>query len=257
MGTTPGDSTRRLDLKFQRVCVWCGPLFLITFLACFWGMAGWVPPTPPSWDAQTIADFYAEHQTGIRLGQIGAMTSVFFLMPFWLILAGYIQRIERGRIPILAMLQLVAAAMNFIYFTIPSLVWLTATFRPELPITTLQVMHDFGWIAFLMPFAAYSMGLLSLGIAVLTDTSSNPVWPRWVGYFNLALIATSCMAGLVPFFKVGPLAWNGLFAFYFVCIGYVAWMTVMTVTTLNHIRREQRAIGQASSEPSALLEVTT
>jgi hypothetical protein len=104
--------------------------------------------------------------------------------------------------------------------------------------------------------AAYSMGLLSLGVAILTDSAPNPVWPRWVGYFNLAVIATSCFAGLVPFFKSGPLAWNGLFAFYFVCIGYVTWMTVMTATTLNHIRRAQRGLPQGVSVPSALAGAT-
>lgn len=255
--TVDVDKTRDLDLKIQRICVWCGPVFLLTYLACFWGIAGWVPPTPPSWDAETLARFYDDHRTAIRIGQLGAMTAVFFLMPFWLILAGYIQRIERGRIPILAMLQLVAAAMNFVYFTIPSLVWLVASFRPELPISTLQTWHDFGWIGFLMPFAAYSMGLLSLGVAILTDTSERPIWPRWVGYFNLAVIATSCLAGLIVFFKSGPLAWNGLFAFYFVCVGYVTWMTVMTVTTLAHIRRERHNRDAAVLATDELLITTS
>jgi hypothetical protein len=235
--------------------VWCGPVFILTYIPC-WLIAGWLPPPLPSWDAATITAFYAEHRTAIRIGQVGAMTATFWLVPFWMMIASYVREIERGRIPILYRLQLTMATANFVFFTIPSVVWLTATFRPELPASTVQTWNDFAWIGFLAPFAAYSMNLLALGAAILTDRRAEPMWPRWVGYYNIAMVATSCLGGLVVFFKTGPLAWNGLFGFYILCVSFVVWIAIMTTTMHKWIRRQQRSL-VAGSGPAPVAEMAT
>ncbi|HZS20969.1 MAG TPA: hypothetical protein VFA63_08270, partial [Pseudonocardiaceae bacterium] len=62
-----------------------------------------------------------------------------------------------------------------------------------------------------------------------TDETPDPVWPRWVGYFSLFVALSSFGGAVAVYFKTGPLAYNGLIAFWLVMVGFMGWITIMIV----------------------------
>src|SRR5215470_14684071 len=96
-------SDRLTNTKLQLACVWAGPAFLVGYLVFFWFVAGYIPPTAPTRTAESIAHFYADNRTGIRVGQIGGLVASTLLFPFFTVIAVQIARIE-GRMPVLAVI---------------------------------------------------------------------------------------------------------------------------------------------------------
>ncbi|MCX2935024.1 hypothetical protein ORI20_32730, partial [Mycobacterium sp. CVI_P3] len=68
---------------------------------------------------------------------------------------------------------------------------------------------------------------------------------RWSGYLSLWTALLLGPAGLVPLFKDGPFAWNGIFGFWMVLIAFCIWVAAITwllVTAINHeSRRDEPA----------------
>jgi hypothetical protein len=218
-----------VDRNIQLCCVWTGVAFTVTFLVS-WLVARWIPVPSPHWDAQRLAEFYDDHRASIRAGQIGALFAAGLELPFFFVIAGHILRIERGRMPILTFLYTAGAIVLNALVVICCLGWLTATFRTDIEPTTLQSWHDFCWIVFVAAFSPYVVMMGSLAVAVLTDESADPVWPRWVGYFCLWVAISSLGGAFCVFFKTGPFAYNGLIAFWLVMVLFVSWIAVMVVT---------------------------
>lgn len=222
--------SRRVEL----LCAWSGAAFLVLYLAFFAGVARWLPPMPPSWAADHVAQVFHDHATRIRVGQVGAMVSSFVLMPLWALLSTYVAGVERrrGRFPTLAMLQLACAVVLQVFFVLCSMIWLIATFREGTPAGTVQLLNDAAWLMFVMVFPGYVVQMICIGGAALMDTASDPVLPRWAGWFHLWVGLAGCGGGLAVFFKQGPFAWNGTVGFWLPVAVFAAWLVV--VTTLLH-----------------------
>ncbi len=54
-----------------------------------------------------------------------------------------------------------------------------------------------------------------------------------------------CPAGFDVFFKDGPLAWNGLIAWWVLVVAFFLWLIVLSVVLLDAIRRQEEE-GQAN-----------
>ena len=232
------------NTRAQLCCVWLGgPTFLVLYGIFFWGVAGWIPPSPPSWSAAQIAGFYAEHRMSIRVGQLGGLIASTLLFPFWAVITGHIARIEgvhRGKPPVLALMQFGGAVLLQVFFALCSMLWIVATYRPELDAATVRVLHDAGWLIFVMVFPAFVMQMLCIGIAAFIDESPDPIWPRWAGYLNVWVGIGGMGGGLAVFFKVGPFAWNGVIGFYIPISVFTIWLLSMTYLMHTGIVRNAR-----------------
>ncbi|MBB6379968.1 hypothetical protein BKA01_007243 [Pseudonocardia eucalypti] len=233
------------------LCVWAGPVFLVVYGAFFWPVAGFLPPSPPSWTAAQTAAFYAEHTTAIRVGQIGALIASVLLIPFWAVISGQIARIERahrGRPPVLALAQFGGAILLQVFFVLCGMFWIIATFRPELDPAAVRLLHDAGWLMFVMVFPGYVLQMCCVGIAALSDDGPRPVWPRWAGYLSFWVGAGGAGGGIAVFFKSGPFAWNGIVGFYLPVLLFVGW--VITMAGLMHAGIKRQAEEDGTPRPS-------
>ncbi len=61
---------------------------------------------------------------------------------------------------------------------------------------------------------------------------------RWVGYFNIWAGLLQIPGAMMPFFKTGPFAWDGLFAFWMPLVVFSLWIYVDTWAVLRAIRRD-------------------
>lgn len=229
------------------LCVWCGVAFVLLFGAGFVGFSGFVPPTRPLLSPSELVAFYQSNVQGIRFGQVLMMTSAALLVPFSAVIAGQMRRIP-GSSPVLADTQLAAGAVNVILLIFSPLLWSAAAFRPERDPALIQLLHDIGWIAFIIPFALLSIQAAAIAVAVLMDGSERPVFPRWLGYVNAWVALAYVPAGLATFFKTGPFAWNGLLTFWLAFAAFFGWFASMIPALLRAIR-EQHAADQPSPPP--------
>ncbi|MGH2603491.1 MAG: hypothetical protein ACRDJ9_29420, partial [Dehalococcoidia bacterium] len=227
-----------MSTRLKLLCAWAGPAFLVLYGIAFWGIAGYIPPPDPVLTPGEINSFYAENRTEIRIGQLGGLVASTLLFPFFALISLQIARIERGRLPVLAMIQFGGAVLLLVFFAICSMLWVGATFRPELDGATVRALHDLSWLMFVMVFPAYSLQMICMAIAGFIDTSPHPTWPRWAAYFNLWVAFSGAGGGLAVFFKEGPFAWNGLIGFYLPVAVFAVWLSVTTWLLVRSVKRQ-------------------
>jgi hypothetical protein len=235
--------------------VWCGPAFLVLYLVFFWGVAGFVPPPGPSHSAAWVGDFFDENRTAIRVGQVGGLIASTLLLPFFAVISLEIARVEQ-RAPLLAMVQFAGAILLIVFFAMCSMLWIAATFRPELGDVSVRMLNDLSWLIFVMVFPAYVLQMLCMAIAGFIDRSPTPTWPRWAAYANLWVGLAGSGGGIAVFFKHGAFAWNGLIGFYVPITVFVGWLVMTTVLLLKSIDRQERAIALAGSAATDQVRVT-
>jgi hypothetical protein len=226
-----------MNTKTQMVCVWMGPLFLLCYGISFCGIGQYIPPQPPGWTAMQVASFYVEHADRIRIAQLLGLIFSTLLLPWFAVISVQMARIE-GRVPVLAIIQFGGATLLVVFFQLCSMIWIIAAWRPDLDPALIRLLHDSGWLMFVMVFPAYTLQMLSLAIAGLKDRSREPTWPRWACYFTLWVGVAGGGGGLAVFFKSGPFAWNGLVGFYIPVAMFGLWLPVNAILMMRALRRQ-------------------
>ena len=232
-----------MNTKAQLFCAWCGIGFLVLFTVGWWFIAGYIPPISPAMSANEVAAFYQENTGLIRLGMVITMFSAALSAPWVAVIAVQIKRIE-GEFPALTYALLVAGAVGVVVLIVPPMVWTTAAFRPERSPELTMLLNDFGWLFFVMTFSPFFIQNLVIGLAVFIDKAELPVFPRWVGYFNIWVAILLIPGGLITFFKTGPFAWDGILAFWLPLLVFFGWFLVMFPLLLKAIK-QQALLGES------------
>src|SRR5262249_8020196 len=147
------------------------------------------------------------------------------------------RRIEK--VPVMTYVQIAAVAIAALEGVIATCIWLTASFRPdEISPEITRALHDLGWITFLVDVPPFSVWLVAIGIAILRARRPTPLFPRWLGFFNFWVALLILPALLLPFFKTGPFAYNGLLALYLPFGSFFIWMVVMTFGLFQALQRK-------------------
>lgn len=196
-----------------------------------------------------LVHFYEQNRLGIRAGQLIALISSGFLL-FWpAAISVQMARIEKGPLPMLSLIQYVAATVLTIFFMICSMVWSIAAFRPDLSPETLQVLNDTGWLIFVMAYPEYVVQLICIAVVGLMDKRPQPLLPRWACYFTLWVAFVGTGGGFATFFKTGPFAWNGLLGFWLPVAFFMIWLYgVMLPFLLKSIKRQAAEEAQVCKE---------
>lgn len=229
-----------MNYKTQIACVACGAAFVALFTLGWIFVAGLVPAPAPTLDAAAIAAFYGESTGTLRFGLLITMISASLTIPWIAVIGVQLRRTERD-FPVWTATQLVAGAATVVFLTVPIMIWTVAAFRPERAPELILLMSDFGWIMLIMTFPPFFVQLAAIGLAIVSDTHEHPVFPRWVGYFNIWVAILFIPGGLLTFFKTGPFAWNGLLAFWLPLTVFFLWYIVMFFALVKAIRTPARA----------------
>lgn len=226
-----------MNTRNQLLCAWAGVGCFLLFFIGLWPIANFFPPHPPSAGANEIAAIYQEHGTRIRIGMVFLVTAATLFGPFSAVIATQTKRIE-GEFSVLASTQLAMAVVNIMILMVPMLAFMTVAFRPERMAEISQLMNDFGWLFFIMPFAPAVVQFSAIGLTILSDQSPRPIYPRWVAFANFWLAFLFLPGALVPFFRQGPFAWDGLFGWWIPACDLAAWLLIMVPTTIRAIKSQ-------------------
>jgi hypothetical protein len=222
----------------QRVCIYCGPVMLVVWLAGF-VIAHYIPPPHASASAHAIQSTFVHHTFRIRLGMVMTLFAVALLVPFSAAISAQMRRIE-GPHQVLAATQVTSGAVLSLEFIVPVMVWLTAAYRPSaITPATIRMLDDMGWIMFVAVISSVIVQIASISFAVFLDKRPEPIFPRWYGYLNAWVAVLLAPAGIIVFFHHGAFTWRGLVGFFVPLTVYCIWMFSTTAMLIRALRRQE------------------
>lgn len=222
-----------MNIANQRWMAACGFVSMIILLIGLWVIAGFVPPPSPNNTMEQTVAIYAARQNHIRIGLVVSLYGATLLMPWGVAISEQMRRIEGNSAP-LARLQLALCVMLVMEFLIATIFWLGAAFRPtQYPEITYR-LHDLGGIMYVGLPVTTMLEATALGIAILMDKRETPVFPRWLAYLSFWAAASFTFGSLNYFFHSGPLAYNGLLAWWLGLIAFSIWIAAVTWCLLRN-----------------------
>ena len=226
-----------MDIRAQKAFAWSGPVSMFMFAIAAY-IAGFLPPPSPGASAEQIASIYRANGSSICAGGILVMLSTAPFLLFIAVLSAQLKRIEgNGRTFTYAQLAAGTASMTPIIL-IP-LVWCVAAFRPERSAEFIQAFNDLGFITQVMVTPPAMAQVLVVGLAILSDKSARPIFPRWLGYVSV-LCAIADLPGLLcVLYKTGPFAWNGIIAGALPSLAFFPWVILMAVMLTKAIKQQE------------------
>lgn len=234
-----------MNARNQRLCAW-GSIAMITVMLTGLLVAGFLPLPAPSMTAPEVATLISAHTLRIQLGMVLLAVGAAFRGPFVAELTVQMRRIEGEHSP-LSWLQLGFGTLFVFEFILPCFVCLAATYRPERSPEVTQALFDLCWLMFVGVVSTAVVQCAAIAIAIMGDHRAEPIFPRWVGLFNVWTAIIFSLGGVIVFFKHGPLAWNGLFTFWIPLSIYGGWLGVMLWALLRAITIQERSRGGAPS----------
>jgi hypothetical protein len=162
------------------------------------------------------------------------MVAAALYLPWTVTFSALIRRME-GESTFLSQTQLLGGLASSMFFVLPALVWQVAAFRPDRSPDLTLLLNDAGWILTVTPVPPFLVQWVPLAVAILIDKNNPALFPRWLGYLTLWCQVVYLPGAAAYFFKTGPFAWNGLFAFWVPLSTFVAWELLMMGMTLKVI----------------------
>lgn len=243
----PRKPLRRSDGEL--ILLWTLPATAIVWISAFFLFPGFMPPMSPTMSADQVAAFYRDpaHLPQIRYSMILFNWFGVSLIPIQALIAIQIRRMGH-RTPIFSYAMLGCAAGGPALFLVANVCWLLAAFRPERSPELTQLLNDFGWVTFtvLVPFLIGQSVILAL--AIYFDGQTQPIFHRWVAFFNLLVAAALVPAAFTGVALTGPLAWDGALSFWLKNVAICVWVVVMGVVLGQAVYRERAEIQRRGEE---------
>jgi hypothetical protein len=229
----------RTSLRYQLLAAQCGLVFEVLYTFFWAGLGHNLPPASPNLSAPDLAAFFAQHHEAILLGNsIAALVGALWI-PWTAQLTIVMWRIE-GSSPVLTIVQVIGGALTAWVLIFCPAIWAVAAFRPDIDPSTIRMLNDLGFILFNITYAVTSVQAIAAGMVGLADESATPVFPRWVCYWAIFAGLSFIPISAMPFFKTGPLAWNGAITFWGLFGTYFIWTASMGICMAKDASRRLR-----------------
>jgi hypothetical protein len=229
----------RTSLKYQLLAAQCGLVFEVLYTFFWAGLGHNLPPASPNLSAPDLAAFFAQHHEAILLGNsIAALVGALWI-PWTAQLTIVMWRIE-GSSPVLTIVQVIGGALTAWVLMFCPAIWAAAAFRPDIDPSIIRMLNDLGFILFNITYAVTSVQAIAAGIVGLADESATPVFPHWVCYWAIFAGLSFIPISAMPFFKTGPLAWNGAITFWGLFGTYFIWTASMGICMAKDAARRLR-----------------
>ena len=229
-----------INAKSQRALIWTFIALSQVYTWSYVSLVGFWPPPSPALDAAAVLQMYADHNMQFRVGIILMMFSGAFFLPLTVVISAQMARLEKGY-PIWSKLQLTTGTLGAWLFAFPPFLWGVAAFSVERAPELTLLVHEMGWLCFVVPPSYFAMQMIPIGVVTFSkDNNDSSPFPRWFGYLTFWMAVSGSFGAAAMLFKTGPFAWNGLFPFYLPIIIFSAWLVSLCCTLFPAIRRQEQ-----------------
>ncbi|GAA5176005.1 hypothetical protein GCM10023321_83270 [Pseudonocardia eucalypti] len=227
-------------------CAWSGVACTVLFAIGFVAFARFLPFPSPGIPAEQVVAELAGNKFGIRVGVIFMIIGFGLFATFVCGVALELRHTD-GRYPALTYVQLVCGGASAAILALSPMFFGIMVYRVgEIPVHVTQALYDIAWFCFVMPYPVFSLLLLAQGGAILRDTATPVVFPRWAGFLCFATAAELIPTGFIIFFREGPLAWNGIIGLGIPMIFFFSWIMVLSYYLIRHVTRDTRPSARSS-----------
>jgi hypothetical protein len=240
-----------MNQRTQVLCAWAGVACTVVFFVGF-SISGFITPPSPNSGPDEIAQMFRDNQSRIRVGILICSLGAALVAPWSAVIGVQLRRIE-GRYSPLAYTQMISGACLVMEFLFPLMAWQAAAFRTERSPELIQAINDLAWLPFLGIACTSVVQGFAIGIVILRDRAAQPAFPRWAGYFNIWIVLMFAPASAIVFFHDGPLAWNGIIAWWLALTTFFLWIVVTTWVLIRAIRQQAREEADLAGMPSGEL----
>jgi hypothetical protein len=225
----------------ERIIFWALPAVAIVWIAAFFLFPGFLPPMSPKASAVQVAAFYAHNTSRVRYSMILFNWFCVALIPILMLIVERM-RLMAHRTPVLRFCVIGVAGAAPIVFLTSTVFWLLAAFRPYRSPDLTMLYNDLAWITFTCGVPFLVALCLFIALAIYLDQQAQPVFPRWVGHFNLLIAAVLVPAGFAGLTLSGVFAWNGFLSFWVKNAALAVWLIVMAVVLGRAQQRDREPI---------------
>jgi len=221
-----------MPMKLQNLLLGSVPVIGLIWIAAFLVFPGFTPMSP-SLSALDVAKFYSDpdNASRVRYSMIVFNWFEIGMVPLYAAIAVLMQRMSHRSGP-LSYVYLASTLGSACLFAAANLFWIVAAYRPERSPEAMQLLSDLGWMSFIAPTGFLISQNLTLAFGVYLDRQPKPVFPTWVGHFNILAAIAFIPAAFAMNALDGPLAWDGFLSFdlriwtftiYVIVMFFVAW----------------------------------
>ncbi|MHB8696115.1 MAG: hypothetical protein ACYDHH_33300 [Solirubrobacteraceae bacterium] len=219
-----------MNRRNQLICLHAMAPFVVLVGGAFL-VAGFLPPPSPHDSQRALAATFHNH-LHVRIGAAMFFFGAGLFVAPCSVFTNQMRRIE-GPFHALANVQIVSAAVGVIALQIPGALWLAISYRHGVAQSVTVTLNDVAWFFLLGAVGSAVMQNLAIGICILGGDGT--IYPRWLAYLNLWLALGLMFGVFIPFFKTGPLAWNGVLGFWVVAASFFGWAIAMWICTAKAI----------------------
>lgn len=232
-----GDRTS-MNRTAQKICIICGPIMILTFVIGSVWLARLFPPViHATWTPEEVSQWFQDNDKRYMIGMVFT-TFAYSVMATWGVGMATQTRRKEGAFPTWTYLQLVNMAAGTAQIVVMGGVFAICAYRagdisPEIT----QTMYDLGWFLLLGTWMTFTFWAIALGMQILTDKSSDPVFPRWSGYVSIACGLGYTFGSGCWFAMEGAFSWNGAIALWFVFLEFGFWVLLFTWLTWQNVKK--------------------
>mgnify|MGYP005823361353 CR=1 FL=1 len=236
MTTTTATSTT-MNTRGQRILLWTVPPAAALFVLAYFLFPVFSPPLSPTMTPEQVAAFFADNVTGILGVAILCNLIACSLVPLFAVTAVQISRIGTSS-NVFTYAYILCIGVGLTAFILADYCWGMAAFRPERDPQLISLLNDMAWFFFIAPVGPIIVANLCLAVSIYLDARPDPVFPRWVAHFNIAVAVLLIPSAFSLLHKSGPLAWNGALSFDLRLVLLACYIAVMFVVLLGVVRRQ-------------------
>ena len=230
---TPIKDRLRYDRRLEWLGAWSGIAWVILASAGFGG-SGLLPVQAASTSPGELAAYLSEFKYQLLIGMLLLLIGGFTFLMTWSITVAYQVRKYANPSPmafyVMFGVGLIAAMIAMLTGVIGSaMAFRVDTLSPD----TTQLLYDFMWFLFLIPWPPFMLWQVVMGFAILSDQNSEVMFPRWMGYFALWVAALEMFSALSVFFYDGPFSYNGLVTFWVPAVSFFVWVLVFAIMQIR------------------------
>jgi len=226
----------------ERVIYWTWVPLLAIWIAAFLLFPGFTAPVSPRASAAEVARFYQQDLSRVRYSMILFNWFGVGLIPILLLIAERMRAMAH-RTPVLRYCVIGVAGGAPIAFLTSTVFWLVAAFRPERSPELTLLTNDLAWITFTCGVPFLVALYLFVALAVGWDDQPQPVFPRWIAWFNVAIAVATVPAAFAGLAKSGIFAWDGLVSFWVKNIATAVWIVVMAFALRGAMKSDPGVTG--------------